>query len=338
MFRNRVTKTIRLATLLLFLLLFPPLLFSQAPQRVRVGLPTFSIPFVALPVGQAKGFFRDEGLEVELIRMRTPVAMIALTNKEIDYAVATGSLLVSAVKGLPLKIVMYWLRAPLHVLNAKPEIRSIQELGGKTIGIAGVTETTGVLLQAILASVKMDREKDVKILLIPDSGNRFATLSQGLMEGAILPPPFNLQAEAKGFRRLKAAAELPEIIDGTFPLPPPTGLGLNVEKLQSNPRQVKQMIRAILKSQAFIRQNKAETIKIMSSWLKIDGSTASGSYDLYVDAMSLDGLVGAGVVESAVEETRQESKIKEKVPAAKVADFSLVMEALAELGVTRSSR
>ena len=244
----------------------------------------------------------------------------------------------SAVKGLPLKIAMYWLRAPLHVLNAKPEIRSIQELGGKTISIAGVTETTGVLLQAILASVKMDREKDVKILLIPDSGNRFATLSQGLVDGAILPPPFNLQAEAKGFRRLRAAAELPEIVDGTFPLAPPTGLGLHGDKLQSDPRQVKQMIRAILKSQAFIRQNRAETIKIISEWLKIDASTAAGSYDLYVDAMSPDGLVRAGVVEAAVEQTRQESKIKEKVPAAKVADFSLVMEALAELGMARSSR
>lgn len=338
MFRKRVVRTVRLATLLLFLFSLPALSFSQSPQRVRVGLPTFSIPFVSLPVGQTKGFFREEGLEVELIRMRTPVAMVALTNKEIDYAVTTGSLLVSAVKGLPLKIAMYWLRAPLHVLNAKPEIRSIQELGGKTISIAGVTETTGVLLQAILASVKMDRERDVKILLIPDSGNRFATLSQGLVDAAILPPPFNLQAEAKGFRRLKAAAELPEIIDGTFPLAPPTGLGLNADKLQSNPRQVKQMIRAILKSQAFIRQNRAETIKIISDWLKIDGAIAAGSYDLYVDAMSPDGLVRTGVVESAVEQTRQESKIKEKVPAAKVADFSLVMEALEELGMARSSR
>lgn len=270
--------------------------------------------------------------------MRTPVAMIALTNKEIDYAVATGTLLVSAVKGLPLKIVMYWLRAPLHVLNARPEIRSIQELRGKTVSIAGMTETTGVLLRAILASVKMDREKDVKIHLIPDSGNRFASLSADLIEGAILPPPFNLQAEAKGFRRLRAASELPEIIDGTFPLPPPTGLGLNVEKLQSNPRQVKRMIRAILKRQAFMRQHRAETIKIMSDWLKIDSSTATGSYDLYVNAMSPDGLVRAGVVESAVEQIRQESKIKEKVPAAKVADFSLVIEALAELGMAGSSR
>lgn len=338
MFRNRVTNAVRLATLLLFLLLIPDLSFSQAPERVRVGLPTFSIPFVALPVAQIKGFFREEGLEAELIRMRTPVAMIALTNKEIDYAVATGTLLVSAVKGLPLKIVMYWLRAPLHVLNARPEIRSIQELRGKTVSIAGVTETTGVLLRAILASVKMDREKDVKILLIPDSGNRFASLSADLIEGAILPPPFNLQAEAKGFRRLRAASELPEIIDGTFPLAPPTGLGLNVEKLQSDPRQVKRMIRAILKSQAFMRQRRAETIKIMSDWLKIDSSTATGSYDLYVNAMSPDGLVRSGVVESAVEQIRQESKIKEKVPAAKVADFSLVIEALAELGMAGSSR
>ena len=231
---------------------------------------------------------------------------------------------------------MYTLRAPLHVLNVRPEIRSIQELKGKTVSIAGAGETTDVLLRAILANAKMDIEKEV--LQVADSGNRVASLSAGLMDGAILPPPFNLQAEAKGFRRLRSAAELPEIIDGTFPLAPPTGLGANVDKLQNNPRQIKGMIRALLKSQTFIRHNKVETVKIMSDWLKIDSSIASGSYDLYVNAMSQDGLVREKVVESAIEQIRQDAKIKEKVPATKVANFSIVREVLTNLGMTRSVR
>ena len=53
--------------------------------------------------------------------MRVPVSMVALMTKDIDYATATGTLLVSAVKALPLRVAMYFLRAPLHVLNAKPK-------------------------------------------------------------------------------------------------------------------------------------------------------------------------------------------------------------------------
>jgi len=44
--------------------------------------------------------------------MRVPVSMVALMTKEIDYATPTGTLLVSAVKALPLRVAMYFLRAP----------------------------------------------------------------------------------------------------------------------------------------------------------------------------------------------------------------------------------
>ena len=137
-------------------------------------------------MAQSQRFFQSEGLEVELIRISNPVAMIALMNKEIDYAASTGSVLASAVRGLPLKVVMYSLRTPPHALLVKPEIKTPQEIKEKVIGVA--TGTTEGILRAIIVHAKLT-EKDVKILLISESSSRLNALSVGRMDGAMLPPP-----------------------------------------------------------------------------------------------------------------------------------------------------
>ena len=302
-------------------------------EKVRIGTPSpASIAVLQIKIAEVKGFFRDEGIQAEIVQMRVPVSLVALMTKDIDYATPTGTLLVSAVKALPLRVAMYFLRAPLHVLNAKPEIRTVAELKGKTVGIGGIGEATEPMLKAMLRTARIDSEKDIKVLQVSGSGSRFAGLSAGLMDAAVLPPPYNLLAEAQGYRRLTSVAAAPEILDGTVALAPPTGLGVNVEKLHSSPAQVKKLIRAFLKSHNFIRLQKSETTKILSEWLKLDQSMAAGAYDMYVGAMTEDGLVNETAMAAAVDQVRQELKLKQPVASSNVIDFTILKEALTELG------
>lgn len=303
--------------------------FAQT-GKVRMGMPSYSLVVLAPLVAQAKGFFHAEGLEVELIRMATPITVIALINRDIDYSTAIAGALRNAIKGLPVKMVMSFYRAPLHVLNAKQEFGSVQELKGKVVGIAGFGDATAVMLRAMLERAKMDMERDVKVIQVPGSEPRFYSLISGTIDAAVLSPPFNLQAEAKGFRRLMAAAD---VMEASLT----TGLSVSLDKLEGNPREVKRMTRALLKAQAFIRDNKSETVKIISSRLKLDRVIAEGSYDLYARAMSPDGLIREGVLESDIEGIRRELQIKEKVAITKVADLTLLREALNEMKLIPSS-
>src|ERR1043166_7201656 len=109
---------------------------GETPTKVKIGMPDFSISFLAQRAAQGQGFYQAEGLDVELIRISIPVSIIALLNKEIDFGVVAGSVLASSVRGLPLKVIMYSLRTPLHALLVKPEIKSLQEIKGKVIGVA----------------------------------------------------------------------------------------------------------------------------------------------------------------------------------------------------------
>jgi NitT/TauT family transport system substrate-binding protein len=295
---------------------------AQPLEKVRVGMPSFSLSFIAPRLAQVKGLFRAESLDVELIQMATSITIVALTTKGIDYSTSSGGGLRSAVRGLPVRVVMSFNRRPLHVLVAKPEIRSLNELKGRIVGFAGYGDTTEFMLRAILRKANMDLEKDIQALQVAGSGPRLTALLAGKVDSAILPPPFNFEAEAKGFVRLMAAAD---VFEGSV-----SGLTVNVDKLKENPGQIKRMIRALLKAQTFIRENKSESIKIMADWLKLDPSVAAASYDIYVRGVSSDGLVSEESLLSDIKRARQASKVEDEVPLSRAVDFGILREVLSE--------
>jgi ABC-type nitrate/sulfonate/bicarbonate transport system substrate-binding protein len=325
---NRLTILQVFAVLVIVLLANPSPSAPQTTEKIKIGLPDFSISFLPLRIAQTQRLYHSEGLEPELIRISNPVAMIALMNKEIDYSVSTGSVLVNAIRGLPLNVIMYSLATPLHALLVRPQMKSLQEINGKVIG-AG-PGTTEAILRAMMVHANLNAS-DVKILFISESSSRLNALSAGRMDGAILPPPFSVQAEKMGLRRLIGAGEVPEIVNGKIAFPPPAGLGVHIDKLQAQPQQIRRVVRATLKAHDFIRTRKSETIKIISEWLKVDGPVAHGSYDTYIASLSSEGWVPESFMESVIDQQREALKVADKIPTPKVVDFRIVKEALSEL-------
>jgi NitT/TauT family transport system substrate-binding protein len=298
---------------------------AQSLEKVRIGMPSLSLSFIAPQVAYARGFFREEGIDAEIIRIATNIGIVAVTTKEIGYTTAVGAGLRSAVRGLPLKVVVYFNGRPLHVLVAKPEIKSLPELRRKVIGFAGYGDSTEFMLRAVLRQAGMDLEKDVQAFQVSGSGQRLQALLSGKLDAAIVPPPFNFEAESKGFVRLMAAADVFETSV--------SGLALHNDTLRDKPAQVKRMLRALLKAQNFIRSNKAESVRVIANWLKLEPRIAQASYDIYVKGMSLNGIVPERVLETDIERARAEQQVKEPVSVAKVVDFTLLKEALNELGM-----
>lgn len=327
MIRAATKQRLRIVSQLVFVfaLASADLSVAQSLERVRVGMPSLSLSFIAPQVAYARGFFREEGIDAEIIRIATNIGIVAVTTKEIGYTTAVGAGLRSAVRGLPLKVVTYFNGRPLHVLVAKPEIRSLQDLRRKVIGFAGYGDSTEFMLRAILRQAGMELEKDVQAFQVSGSGQRLQALLSGNMDAAIVPPPFNFEAESKGFVRLMAAADVFETSV--------SGLALHVDTLRDKPIQVKKMLRALLRAQNFIRNNKAESVRVIADWLKLEPKIALASYDIYVKGMSLNGIVPERVLESDIERARKEQQVKEAVPVAKVVDFTLLREALNELGM-----
>ena len=286
---------------------------AQSLEKVRIGMPSLSLSFIAPQVAYARGFFREEGIDAEIIRIATNVGIVAVTTKEIGYTTAVGAGLRSAVKGLPLKVIMYFNGRPLHVLVAKPELKNLAGLRKKVVGFAGYGDSTEFMLRAMLRQAGMELEKDVQAFQVSGSGQRLQALVSGRLDAAIVPPPFNFEAESRGFVRLASAADVFETSV--------SGLALHVDTLKERPMQVRQMLRALLQAQMFIRNNKPETVRVIADWLKLEPRIAQASYDIYVKGMSPDGIVPERVLESDIERARNDQQVKEAVTGRKSGRF-----------------
>ena len=171
----------------------------------------------------------------------------------------------------------------------------------------------------------MELEKDVQAFQVSGSGQRLQALLSGRLDAAIVPPPFNFEAEGKGFVRLISAADVFETSV--------SGLALHVDTLKEKPIQVRKMLRALLKAQTFIRTNKTESVRVIADWLKLEPRIAQSSYEIYVKGMSVNGIVPERVLESDIERARNDQQVKEAVPMERVVDFAMLREVLQQLGM-----
>jgi len=136
---------------------------ASAQERVRVSYSSRSYAFLAAYVAQANNFFRDEKLEVELIQMRPGTSSPALYNGDVHATLTFGSTVAAIISGFPFKIVAVLTAKPIHYLVARPEIRTVQDLRGKKLGVSQLLGTDEFAARAILEALEMQRQVGIDV-------------------------------------------------------------------------------------------------------------------------------------------------------------------------------
>jgi ABC-type nitrate/sulfonate/bicarbonate transport system substrate-binding protein len=111
-------KSILLLVVLLLMIGVTPL--SAQLKKGRFSTTGVSISELPFKVAQLKGFWREEGLDVEAILIRGAVGMQALLGGSVDYTSASGSTIAAAVRGLPVKLVFISSSKPQFELVSQP--------------------------------------------------------------------------------------------------------------------------------------------------------------------------------------------------------------------------
>ena len=311
------------ALALLAILVFETSAF--AVDKIRIAFPDLAAPFVPLAIGDKRGFFQEEGLQGEFIRINPAIAFQALVGGEIDYYTVLGPGVAAAIRGVPVKLVAAYVPISPTALIARPEVKSVPELRGKTIGInayGGALEGMGRL---ILRHFSIDPDKDVKFLATGPLDARFGAMKQGLTHATLGSPPIDFLGKKLGFVVLTRANEL-----FSFPV---SGLIASAKKIQERPDEIKRTIRAGIKASRYIRQNRDGTIPVMAEWLKVDKEIASATYDSSVKTYTEDlGLPDSGL-RLLIDEAKRLAKVAREVPLSEVADLSILRDAQRELGI-----
>ena len=147
-----------------------------------------------------KDFYKDEGIEVDKIQMQPAIGVKALMSGDVDYLLAWGSALRAAVSGVPIKAVLGFAGRPLHVLIARPEIKTPKDLKGKIIGVDSVAGTVDYLSRVAVRHFGFEPEKDVKIIVTGESPTRLAALRAGAIDATPIDVAFAVKAEDEGFQ------------------------------------------------------------------------------------------------------------------------------------------
>lgn len=284
-------------------------------ERIRVGVSSKSIGFFDTWVAHEKGFFRKYGLDSEVITIRPNLSVVAVVAGELDYTLMTSTVIRSAVKGMPLKLVTIGLKSSFHALVGRGGLKSIGELKGKKIAISNVGATDELVARALLQRAGLDARRDVTMLSVGASETRYQSLISGQMDAATLSLPHSVLAKQQGFRFLGSAGDVLHI--------PFTGFSATTNKILRDRDQVKRVIQAQMDAMRWIKTQKNDAIQFLRQFFGTDESTAVESYNVYVPLIIDDVRVTAEAVRAILD-----SEGAGNIPWTQVADASLVEEVL----------
>lgn len=292
--------------------------------RVRVAIPSTTHAVLAFSTSRDKGYYRDEGLDVELILMSAPIASRALLSGDVEVATVGGAGLPPVLSGAPLRFIFTTYNRPMFWLFGKAEIRSVKELKGKRVGVSGIGSGPDSLLREALRRNALEG-RDVAILSLGVMPTIYSGLQSGVVDAAMLSPPFTFRAEEDGFRELIAfpKQDLVEMQGSIL---------VKESFLQSDPATLEKFIRATYKGFLYIKQNRSGTIPILGRYLQVKEDLAAKAYEQVVrPAMTQDGTLNEEMQKKAVENVLKRLDLKEAPPLSRIFDFSIARKVVTDL-------
>jgi NitT/TauT family transport system substrate-binding protein len=298
---------------------------ADAADKVRISVSSLDTAFLTPAVALKRGFFKEEDIDAEVIRMNANISVTALATGDIDYTTIFGSVVRAAIRGLPVRVVASFLDSPTQMLLARQDFKSVKELKGKTLGVSTFGATADVAARMMFKYSGVDPEKEIKIIALGADQARFTALKEGIVDVIVISPPADVEGKKFGFRVLARAYEL-----FNFPF---VGLGANLKKITDRPDEIKRVIKALVKGNRYIRSNRDGAIQILMEWGRTSKENAALSYDSVVRVFNADGSIPDDGLQAVIEAAAREAKITRQVSAGEVADLSLVREAQKDLGI-----
>jgi NitT/TauT family transport system substrate-binding protein len=298
---------------------------AHAADKIRIGVPELNAQFLPLALAEKKGFFQEEGLQGEIIRINSTVALAALVSGELDYWTVIGNSVGAVIQGAPLRVAACYVPGSPSTLIARPEFKSVQELRGKTIGLNTFGGALESVARLMFKHFGLDPDKEIKFLALGTSERRFSAMKQGLSAATMGSPPLDFLGKKMGFVVLARANELFSY--------PTSGIVVSVKKIKEKPDEIKRVIKAGIKANRYIRQNRESTIQLMMEWMKTDREMVTAGYDSVLKLFNDDGSVPEKGLLLVIDELKKLGKVEREISLSEVADLSILREAQRELGI-----
>ena len=258
---------------------------QELRPTVKVHSPGRSILSVPFQIAEEQGFYKDEGVNAELLTMPTGAGVQALIAGDVDASQILGLTLRAAInRGAPLKIVMVFNDRPTYSLMSKKEITSPEDLKGKIIASSSPGASSDVLLQRWLGKNRLAPRKDVTIVYIGATAITYQALLRGSVGAAVLVPPFDAHARGQGFYELSnfAKEDLSPFLGG--------GISASDKFIRERPDALTRFVRATWRALRLFKTNRKVSAPILTKFLNLPPEIAESVYDSTLPAFTEQGF------------------------------------------------
>ncbi len=316
--------------LLLFLSIAPTgnIHAQSAPRKVRMGIQSTNIGFLPFHIAYHKGFYREQGIDLETIFMSTQAVNAAFVRGDIDYSAAVNGIVQTIVRGNPAKILACAVDRPLMSFVAAKDIRGPQDLKGKKIGGSTPGGTATLMADMGLKHLGFQAGRDVTV--VPLRGNRLTALESGAVDAALLGVPDNIVAIDKGYNEILFIGDIVNF--------PQNGIGASVKKIQGSPDEVYGIVRAALRGLVFSldSRHRDEVLNIVvKQWKLADRRLANEMLKQFSRGVARDMSAKPEGMQLMIDLVREDSKVTQPFTVAQIVDYSFLEKARRDLNLSR---
>jgi NitT/TauT family transport system substrate-binding protein len=296
-----------IATLLLFA---PPV--GAAETVIAGGVSSGSTNLWPIHIGIRKGFFQATGINIDLVFAQSNASVIQqLAANSINVSVGSG--LVDPIraieKGAPVALIRIETQKPPYALLAKPVLKSIADLRGKTVSVGGPKDITRIFFERMLVPSGVP-PRDVDLIFAGATSARMAALQSGAADAALLTTPYNFHAEAAGYRNLGMTAEM---VDMPF-----SGVSINRNWASRNMKTAQAYLAVYSRAILWLENpaNRREAIDIMLAVSSLKPEDVDRSYDFLRDGHFFEttGMISRARLGKVLEALRELGDIPATMP------------------------
>jgi ABC-type nitrate/sulfonate/bicarbonate transport system substrate-binding protein len=249
---------------------------------------------VYLWMAQEKGFFKKNGLSIDLTHIPTNQAVQALVGGKVQFVTAGPQILEAALAGADTVYIICPINNFVLSLYSRPEITGVKGLSGKTLGATNKGTPSDIAGRMVLARNGLKADVDVKFVYLKEIPALVAALKEGVIDAALIAAPSTLTARGFGLKELVniTALKIPFVQHS---------VATTRSYISANPEVVRRFVRSAAEALDYTRKNRAEVLSVMSKYTKItDTALLNEGLDAYDNAWERIPLPSQAAIEAVL--------------------------------------
>jgi NitT/TauT family transport system substrate-binding protein len=290
---------------------------AMTPTRITVGYPSTTLTMTGFYIAIQEGYAREDGVDPEMVLMNGTVSAQSMTAGETDFGMSAGALLAAYVRGAPVRNVFVQIDKPLYRLFAHPEVASMRDLDGKSVGIDALGASTHI---AASSAIRAGGQDPARVTFVPKTNGPEAipAIDSGVVAAAVMNPPFDAVAYRMGLRDLGFVGNYIDALTA--------GLATQERLIRDQPELVQRVVRANLKGHRFMQQNRIGTVEHMMRFQEVSKEDAELAYDTYIQYLTRDGTSTPETLERVLQDQRRELALQGADPGEVSVDEAFRLE------------